>query len=211
MLKRKKNMKRYIGNVVVASSTYKVDKCYKKCFSIDEIDSALPSIIIGLENARSTIDGFNILVKRYNEGMLWWTFSKMERRVDHEIDLNEFYKFCINNIIKNNYYININIINIKNSEVKKYFEILNNKNKKLFYIDNNKFMFVYDIEGTGNVYGISLSTCCFFGIRKSKIINLFRMRHCCKEIKNFYSIPSSVKKLVKCEIPSEMVLLEFFK
>ena len=57
-------MKKYIGNIV-ANQKYKVDSCFKKCQTLSEIDETLPTLIIGLQNAKNSIKDFKILVKKY--------------------------------------------------------------------------------------------------------------------------------------------------
>lgn len=205
------NKKKYIGNVVVPSPNFKVEDCYNKCMSIYTIDTSLPTIIIGLQNAKNQIDNFSILKKKYNDNdMVWWTFSKSEKRVDYDKDMTDFYKFCIDNIINNIKYYYININNLTLTEVKKYIEKLNNNNRKYYFIHNDKFVFIYDFEDTKNIYGISLSTCAFYGLKKSKMIDLVKKNPNNKQIKNFYNIPNNIRRMVNDEIPRELTLLEYF-
>jgi len=202
-------MKKYIGNIIVKNLNYKVDDCYKKCLSMSEIDKNIPTLIIGLQNAKELIDGFDILKKQYNGDMLWWTFTKSERRIDYEKDLEDFYVFCIRSITNKINYRYINILDLSLSDIKKYKDILSSGSKKLYYIDNNKFLFIYDIYGTKDIYGISLDTCAFFGISKKKILSHI-LSYNMKEIKNFYMIPNKIRKIINLEIPYEMALIEFF-
>lgn len=202
-------MKKYIGNIIVKNLNYKVDDCYKKCLSMSEIDKNIPTLIIGLQNAKELIDGFDILKKRYNGDMLWWTFTKSERRIDYEKDLEDFYVFCIRTITNKINYRYINILDLSLSDIKKYKDILSSGSKKIYYIDNNKFLFIYDIYGTKDIYGISLDTCAFFGISKKKILS-YILTYNMKEIKNFYMIPNKIRKIINLEIPYEMALIEFF-
>ena len=204
-------MKKYIGNIVAKSLSYKVDDCYNKCLSLSAIENELPTLIIGLENARNSIEDFSILKKQYKGGMLWWTFSKTERRVDYDADIEEFYKFCINKIVDKVNYVNIDIINLNINKIKEHLNLLVNKdNNRYYFIDNNKFLFIYDFEDTNTIFGVSLSTCAFFGIKKKKVIDLIKSNKKNIEIKNFYSIPNYVRRIINNEIPKEMVLLQYF-
>ena len=54
-------MQRYIGNIVVSNLNYKVDSCFRKLKSLDDVNDELPILIIGLENAKKSISEFNIL------------------------------------------------------------------------------------------------------------------------------------------------------
>ena len=46
-----------IGNVIVSSPNYKVEDCYNKFLSLSNVDNDLPTMIIGLENAKKYIEG----------------------------------------------------------------------------------------------------------------------------------------------------------
>lgn len=199
-----------IGNIVVSSPNYKVDDCYNKFLSLSNVDNNLPTMIIGLENAKKYIEGFSIFKREYWNNMLWWTFSKVEKRGDYDKDIQKFYEVCINNIINNIKYYNININELTYNKIKKLIKYIKNINKKKYFIDNNKFVFIYDIEKTKNIYGISLNTCAFYGISKEKILKLITSNSKNEQIKSFYEIPNKVRRIINDEIPNEMFLLEYF-
>ena len=199
-----------IGNIIVSSPNSKVDDCYNKFLSLSNIDNNLPTMIIGLKNAKQNIENFSIFKKEYRNNMLWWTFSETEKRSDYDKDMQNFYEVCINNIINNIKYYNININELTYSKIKKLIKYIKNNNKKIYYIDNNKFVFIYDIEKTKNIYGISLNTCAFYGISKEKILKLIVSNSKNEQKKNFYEIPNKVRRIVNDQIPNEMFLLEYF-
>lgn len=203
-------MKKYIGNIIVSGPNFKVDECFNKCMNMTNVDESLPTLIIGLENAKKYISNFNILKKKYEDGMLWWTFSKTEKRNDHEKDIADFHTFCLNNIINNINYFYINYVNLTYNKAKRCINYIKSNIKKYYYIDNNKFVFVHDLEKKTNVYGFSLNTCSFFGISKSKVVSLIQNNPNNKKINNFYSIPNKIRKIIDEYIPSEMVLLDYF-
>ena len=178
-----------IGNIIVSSPNSKVDDCYNKFLSLSNIDNNLPTMIIGLKNAKQNIENFSIFKQEYRNNMLWWTFSKTEKRSE---------------------YHNININELTYSKIKKLIEYIINNHKKIYYIDNNKFIFIYDIEKTKNIYGISLNTCAFYGISKEKILKMIANNQNNVQIKNFYKIPNNVRRIVNDEIPNELFLLEYF-
>lgn len=205
-------MEKYIGNIVT-SPNYKLDSCFKKCLKITDIDEKLPTLIIGFQNAKKYISDFNILNKKYNNNMLWWTFSKTERRVDHDNDMVDFHNYCINKITDNIKYYFINYVKLTYNKAKRCINYINNNNKKYYYIDNNKFIFIYDKENSlnsKNIYGFSLTTSAFFGVPRQKIISLIEANKHNTRIKNFYSLPNKIRNLVNNDIPSEIVLLEHF-
>ena len=207
-------MQKYIGNVIVSNLNYRIDKCFNKCKSLEEIGNDLPVLIIGLENAKKLIKDFNILKREYNGKKVWWTLSKTEKRVEYDKNIADFCEFCINNILDEVRYRNINVITLNYNKIKRCLNFIKSTdNEKRYYIDNNKFIFVYDTKNDDNfkyIYGFSLNTAAFFGIPKKKIISLFENNPKNKKIPNFYCIPNGIKRLIKDEIPSKMILLEYF-
>ena len=45
-----------IGNIIVSSPNSKVDDCYNKFLSLSNVDNNLPTMIIGLKNAKQNIE-----------------------------------------------------------------------------------------------------------------------------------------------------------
>lgn len=203
-------MGKYIGNVIVNSPNYKIDSYYKKCLSIDNVDPELPTLIISMNKAKEIISNFNILKKSYYDGLICWTFSKSERRVDYDKDIENFYHKCINNIINNIKYYNININNLKYNKIKNIIKYINNKDKKLYYIDNNKFIFLYDFENSKYVFGFSLNTTALLGVNKEKILKLIKNNPENINIPNFFTLPNTIRQMVEDDIPKELVLFEYF-
>ena len=207
-------MQKFIGNII-CNKNYKIASCFKKYSSLSDIDNDLPTMVIGLDNAKEYIgQEFSIIKKKYKNGMLWWTFSKTERRVDHDNDMKIFKNFCINNVVSNIKYKYINILDIDTfGKIRKAIKFVKNSKEKLYYIDNNKFVFLYDVEnnnGYKNIYGFSLTTCEFYGISKNKVISLIESNNKNKKIDNFYKIPNDIKKIINNDIPNEIVLIDYF-
>lgn len=202
-------MKKYIGNILASGPNYKVDDCFNKCISLSSIDNNFPTLIIGLENAKKNIGSdFNILKKKYNDGKLWWTFSKTERRVDHDKDIEDFKKYCINNIVDKLDYKLINVTNIDTfNKLRRTIVFVNNNVKKYYYVDNNKFIFLNDGK---HIYGFSLNTASFYGFQKEKILNLLKRNTNNVRITNFYSIPNNIRRIVNDDIPSKMLMFRYF-
>lgn len=128
-------------------------------------DLTKPTLLVGIDLARSNVKNFSILDRR-NNGNLFWTFKKTERRVDFESDIDYFYKYIINNIIYNIKYYYINILKLKYSKIKKLYNILFSSEKKYIYISNNMIYILYN----GIVLGISLSIMEYMRIPPEKII-----------------------------------------
>lgn len=206
-------MKKYIGNVIVRNMNYRVDEWFRKCLSVSDADSTLPSLIIGLEAAKENIEGFSILTKRYSDGKVWWTFSKTERRVDYEKDLTAFRDFCIRRISENFTYKLLNVAGMSYSQAKRAINFIMGCREKQYYVDNGKFIFVMVDRNDAKpkeIFGISLTTCEFLGISGEKVLKMFEDNPFNRRIRNFYPIPNSVRRSVNDDIPSEMLLLEYF-
>ena len=203
-------MQKYIGNIVVSNLNYKVDKCFNKVKTLDDIDNNLPTLIVGLDNAKSFISDFKILKREYLDNNLWWTLSKTEKRIDYDKNISDFYNFCIKRVLDNIRFTNINIFELNFEKIKKILNYVNNSKYKRYYIDNNKYVFLYDTEKNKYIYGFSLNTASFFGISKKKIIRIIEKNEKNIRISNFYSIPNTIKRIIDNDIPSEMILLEYF-
>lgn len=57
-------MKKIIANIITKSNKIDFDFNYNKCKSMEEIDSSLPTFIIGYENAKKFIRDFDILKEK---------------------------------------------------------------------------------------------------------------------------------------------------
>lgn len=199
-----------IGNIIVNGPNCKVDKCYNKFLSLSDVDNSLPTMVVGFENAKKNIKDFSVFEKSKNHDMLWWTFSKTEKRSDYDSGMKLFFNKCINNIINNIKYYYIDIIKLTYTKARNIINYIKSDSKKLYYVDNNKFVFIYDTEITKNIYGISLNTCSFYGISKKKIIKRISDNKSNERINDFLKIPNNVRWITKDEVPKEMVLLEYF-
>lgn len=157
---------------------------------ISQADSTKPLLYIGYKNAKKVKGYKNILEKKIDE-KTFWTFKKTESRSDYEIDLENFYKYIIINILSNIKYYYINIIYIKYNKLKRLYNILFNNTKiNYIYISKNMIYFQYE----NNTYGISLSLLEYCGIKKEKIISRIRMN---KNNRIVYDNNEKVHKILK--------------
>ena len=196
-----------IGNIIVSNINVRTNIWMNKCLSLNDIDKSIPTLILGLEKARSLITDFNILKKTYNNGMLWWTFNKSEKRSENIEDNENFINFCIEKLTNNTKYNLIDIINIKYSQVKSFYNIISNNERKYFYNDNNKFIYLYNTMNN-TVYGISLDTCEYCGISKKKILDKIGKLENITEITDFAVIPMDMRNRINDNILSKLVLFE---
>lgn len=157
---------------------------------ISEADPTKPILYIGYKNAKK-VEGYkNILDKKIKDN-IFWTFKKTESRSDYEIDLENFYKYIINNILDNINYYYINIIYIKYNKLKKLYNILfNYREQKYIYISKNMIYFLYE----NNTYGISLSLLEYMGISTEKILQRIKSN---KSNNIVYDKTEKVHKILK--------------
>lgn len=165
---------RKIANILTNSKKNKFDSFFNVVGSQEDLIPGIPTLVIGLENAKEYINGFSIINKQY--GDIWWTFTKTERRCEYEDDILSFYKFAILNEMKKTKYIYVDIIKFKLSNIKKIIKFLGDDTKKyIFLTRNSNFMFVYS-EQYNTVFGISLELCEYLGYNKQRIYRLLRNR-----------------------------------
>ena len=66
-------MKKFLGNIVTAYKKEKFSPFFNVVKTMKETITDIPTLIVGLENARENIDGFSILTKKYKDDLVWWT------------------------------------------------------------------------------------------------------------------------------------------
>lgn len=161
-----------IGNIITKSKKNVFGDMFNVVKSFDEAIEGIPTLIIGVEEARKQIDGFNILVKQY--GNLWWTFTKTEKRCDYEDDIINFYKYAVLYTMGKIKYTYIDLVNYRLNSIKKVICFLGDNTKKfIFLTKNSNFMFIYS-EKYNTVFGISLELCEYLGVRKQKVFKLLK-------------------------------------
>lgn len=202
-------MPKPITNIVTTLKRISFNFNYKKCKTLEEIDKSLPTLIIGYNEAKQMINGFNILKKGYPEQKLWWTFSKMEKRTDYDKDIEEYYNVLINEMTKTVEYVLCDILTLSKEEKKKLWKYLSSNRNKLVYNHFNKFLFVYDKE-LNKVFGLSLSTCRYLGCDTNNLINKLKVIPNNRVISDFNSYPNEIKRKLQDNIHYMLPLYEYF-
>ena len=82
-----------IGNVITDEKV-KLDKKFNISNSLDDIIDTIPTLIIGLDNAKKLNTKLNYLDRKIDDNT-FWTFNKKEKRVLFEEDLFYFYALVI--------------------------------------------------------------------------------------------------------------------
>lgn len=158
---------KYIGNIVT-DKRVNFDSLINKCKSYNDIDTSVPTLIIGWNNVKSIFPNVSILNKEINPNM-FWTFGRTERRVDYERDINSFYLYCIKNISSHIKYKFFNIITTTYSKCKRLINFINSDISKTIYVHNDCSIFIlFD----NNVIGISLNDIDYLNIKKNKVLNM---------------------------------------
>lgn len=157
---------RYIANIVTSSKKTKYNIFYKICKNISEIDKALPTLVVGVGNAKQSFgDDLNYINRKIDE-KTFWTYKITEKRSSYENDLEKF-NLLVSKEFKNS--INYKYINLLTSSlsIKKRLLSFLSENDVWYYVTNNMIYISYG----ENVLGISLDECEYLGIKKEKIFN----------------------------------------
>lgn len=159
----------FLGNIVSENSII-VSSLFNVVNDINNIDDRVPTLIIGWDFSKRIFSGvkLSILDKNINKNTSW-TFTKKEKRVDYEKDLDNFIKNCLNYI---NNKINYQYINILTSEykiIKKLIEKLTSTEISYIYVCKNSFIYIYS---NYNVIGIDFNCLDYLNIDRKKIYKI---------------------------------------
>ena len=184
-------MEKFFGNIITKGNPDVDRSLFNVTSSPDTAIHGIPTLVVGLENARSMIDSFNIMDKHY--GLTSWTYSKTERRCDYEEDLLQFITDSIKSRLDNVKYTYIDFINYRYRTMAKVIGFAKGDTKKtVFLTKGSSFMFVYS-EKYNTVFGVSLSLCEYIGIPKKKV---FRMLKNAEYVHDTSFIDSTLRKCI---------------
>ena len=156
----------YVGNIV--TSLKLEEENFNICSDLDSIDNDLSTLIIGWDNAKEFIgDNISIIHKKINR-KLYWTFSKKERKVDFEVDLEKFKEVCFNTFGDNIPYVYLDILHGKSRVNKKIIKKILSLSDSVIYISDKNMVYVY---GENIIFGIDLNIIEYSSIKKEKILN----------------------------------------
>ena len=120
-----------LGNIV-SDTKLELPDSFKQ-ISIEEypsLDTNIPTLIIGIDNASNTFKNFNILDKKIDcDGDIYWTFTKEERRQDYMEDLEKFITICYNNLISKIKYYYIDPIHSNRKTIRKILNKIKNSDR----------------------------------------------------------------------------------
>lgn len=140
-----------IGNIVTTDNI-KVDDNFNVVDSLDKIIEGIPTLIIGLDNAKKLKDKLNF-VDRKIDNLIYWTFSKKEKRNLFEEDLFYFIEVSYNFLKQNIEYIFVDFILFNDKKIDKIFNKIESYDKnisllinEMLYIYSDKFIFGIDLR-----------------------------------------------------------------
>lgn len=161
-----------LGNIVDANYKTVYDEIFNRVSSYRDIDTSLPTMIIGMDLAKSVIQDFSVLNR--GNGDLRWTFTKRERRYDNAEDLIRFKKYCIQKFTESYRYEYIPFTCYPYSRLKKLINYINGDDHKIcFLTKDSRFIFIFS-DKYKVVWGLSLSLCEYIGIDRKKVIGRIR-------------------------------------
>lgn len=157
-----------IGRIITNDKRLKTLEFVEKTDKVSIHNDKIPTLIVGKSVAeelygKDNIKVFNKQIDQYT----YWTFSKSERRIDYEKDLENFNKLLIDRLRKSIKYRYFNILTSTLSGVKSFLSFIYNDEPKTCYITKSHIYIAYDKW----VFGISVDILEYIGISLSKVIN----------------------------------------
>tara|TARA_B100001769_G_scaffold245957_1_gene216085 strand:- start:1030 stop:1659 length:630 start_codon:yes stop_codon:yes gene_type:complete len=167
-----------IGNIVtdieISEKNFNIVKCLEDC------KDSLPTLIIGWNLTKTTIEEVSIIHKQINE-KLWWTFNPTERKVDFEGDIERFKDLCYSSIGKHLHYVYIDPLHSKKKIIKKILNKIYSFNECFLYITPTNMLYIYS---ENLIFGVDLNVLDFIGIKKDKILDKIEKLSNCFLVRN---------------------------
>jgi hypothetical protein len=165
-------MQRKLGNIVDDNEKTIYDDIFNKVSSYNDIDTSLPTLVVGIELAREIIPDFSILHR--GDGDLFWTFTKRERRSENADDLAKFKRLCVRRYADTFRYDYVSFTCYPYSRMKKFINYINgDDNKMCFVTKDSRFVFIFSSRYKV-VWGLSLSLCDYINVDKKKVLQRLR-------------------------------------
>ena len=154
----------FIGNIVT-NEKIKEEK-YNICNDIKTINSNFPTLIVGWHLVKKIYGEENIsIINKKIDDKTYWTFDSKERKVDFEMDLENFSKKCCEFILNKNNYIFLDLIHDNRNKIVKII-------KKIYSLDNIITMIIDDMVylfDENLLFGVDLKILKFMGLDIDKI------------------------------------------
>lgn len=153
----------------------------------------VPTLVVGLENARKFSDNFNILDWKLDENT-YWTFGKREQRNVYEKRMDDFLNICLNFQKKSIKYDFFNVLTKSNDEKRELFEKIRQSNSCICFLYND--MAYFYINNDNNIIGLSLRDIDYKGMDKNKFLMKLKSMDNVKIYTNKYDFPLPVRQFL---------------
>lgn len=192
---------RKLGYIIANTKIRGVDDYIEVTTDPSYFSSEKPSLIVGLDLAKTNIKNFSILNKNPEKNK-FWTFAKTEKRTDYERDLAKFYKYVLTNLINRVRYYYIDLTKINKIKIKSLLSILNNDTVKYIYF-YKEMLYLYHED---YILGISLQMLRYMGFNVDKHIKKILKNKANRVFFNDKDINLSIKQYAK----NKKYLIPFF-
>ncbi len=157
-----------IGNVITDEKV-KLDKKFNISNSLDDIIDTIPTLIIGLDNAKKLNTKLNYLERKIDDNT-FWTFNKKEKRVLFEEDLFYFIEHSYSLFRNKINYKFVDMILSESKYINNIFDELSDAERIISFITLD-MVYVFLNE---TVYGFDLRQVTFRGRNKNTFIELIK-------------------------------------
>ena len=179
---------KYIANIISKSKKYKFNDLFNVTTNVKEIDSSVPTLIVGTELANTFAgEKLNYYNRQINENT-FWTYTTMEKRSSNEEDVKKFNNIVLKNFKNNIKYTYISIISSSRQRIRRLIEFLNNNPNTSFLFSDTMLYISFE----NNVMGISLDECEYLGINKKKLAQKILKKF--KNVASFKTIEGKIDK-----------------
>ena len=159
----------WIGNILT-DTNFSESEIFNICNSFDTIDIKIPTLIIGWDFLKRLNINYEIsILEKQICDNIFWTFSKKEKRYDHEEDLVKFKTKCLNELYDKNNMVHINPLVSSIGDVKNLIQLTTNGCGKYIYISNNSFVYIYNGIQT---HTFNFNVTDYMGIGRNKIYRI---------------------------------------
>lgn len=155
-----------IGNVVTKTKVDFNKDMFNIVDNINDIEKDSLTLIVGWDLVNEIYPKQVSVLKRNISDKIKWTFTRRERRVEYEDDIERFWVDIINDINHKINYKFINLLKLRYGDTKMLLNNFSNVKNVHIYVYNNSFVYLYF---NGFVYGIDLKQVDFIGIERRKI------------------------------------------
>jgi len=157
-----------IGNIII-DDYIKLDDKFNITNSLDDIVSDIPTLVIGLDNAKKLGVNLNYLDRKIDDNT-FWTFNKKEKRVLFEEDLFYFIEHSYTLFRKKICFKFIDLILSTSQEVNNIFNDIKESDNVISFIHIDMVYIFID----KTIYGFDLRQIKFIGKNKITFIELIK-------------------------------------